>query len=183
MFYIVFGQRYFPLDLKNASLMLLMMIGNGFFATSLGLSNILYGAYSIMLSSLISQFFYFSVLCFLFLMPVRRKKFFFYTNPAYFMVPFLAAVFTGMLIYVFLEPAIVKFHEEGALALRLVYLAVFCSNLYYSTSDYFKNNMFVYDNEEVRYIRDGVLTDWALPIILFLLTSVTASIIIAAVVQ
>lgn len=180
IFFIIFEQRYFPSGIRGALVSLGALVANGFSGMNLGSFSPLYGAYSILVGSLISLTAYMAVMTALFLNRNTRGKYFYYTERGYITLLLAAAGSLSLLLFIFFHPLIDEFTSEPSVVWRGVYL---CSLLFYIAEEfmvYYRHNMFNYDIDGLRVERDKVLQRWGVPVSVSVIASTMSALFIAA---
>ncbi len=162
LFFLLFHQRYFPLEMTPALRALGAALLNGAIAVVARNGDFLYAGYSIFLSALLSHCVYFWMMCALFLIPRARSKFYYYTHPGYFLLPLAFAVTESVLLYSVSGPLRSSLAPGSAEPWAFAALAALLLDAGGAVRQLFAQNMFVYDTDAGAGERDTSLGQWAL---------------------
>lgn len=178
LFYLLFEQRYFPQTAKGALASLGAMMGNVIPATVVGSGVSFFGAYSVSFRLAVTYMIYFGIMTFFFLDTRKREKWFHYTNNWYITLVLLFLSVSVISVIAFAPPFAEQLRSETSMLAVAACILGLGVDSYWSVKLLYGKNVFRYDTDGQREVRDKLLEKWALPTIILLFLSVAAGAVI-----
>lgn len=173
MFHLLFTARYFPFDLKSGIILLIGIISTVFTSSLLNNASAFLGAFSLVYATSLTYLIYFLTLSFLFLIPEKREKLFYYSEKPYIILLLFFVIVCSFVAWILTDEFFRAIKLEGNYVLVTFAVCSIGYEIFSGVKSLLHQNMFQFDKGPEKELRDEQLKKSAWITVLLMFASIT----------